>query len=130
MRRVRAGLVALLMGSALAVAVGSPAQAWSYCNPVSGTSNALNMWPRQGYCYAADRVYYTASFDYCLGITGTSTDDWAGALWNKSNFKVTVFQGSNCSYAYAWMDLPANTSDPDLVGNGLHHNISSFKFWP
>ena len=127
-RRLLAAAAAVLMGSAAAVAVGTPAQAWSYCSPIPSINGRFNIYQQQGYCGASASV--PPVFDPCYTFVGTGYNDWAAAMWNRSAYKVTVFQSDNCNYAYAWMDLPSGNSDPDLVGNFLHRNISSMKFWP
>jgi len=127
-RKLTALLAAILFGAGGAVAVGAPAQAWGYCTPVQSTADVFNFYRAAGYCGV--RNYVAPQFGWCYTLVGTPYNEWIGAVWNRTNYTVTIFQGDGCQYGYNWMDVAPQTSDPDLTNNGLYRTVSSLKFHP
>jgi hypothetical protein len=134
-RKIISLLAAVLLGSAMAVAVGTPAQAWSYCHPPERQSynNKLNLYRSEGYC--GGWTYLGVDFGHCLSFANPAGDwrnNWTGSVWNRiTGARAVLFDTPDCNYVNGpYMSIWPNTADPDLHDNYNWRNVSSINFFP
>lgn len=132
--RILAGLAALLMGASLAVATGTPAQAWSYCHPPErkSTVNKLNLYRSEGYCGGWTTI--GVDFAHCLSFANPAGDwrnNWTGSAWNRvPNARAVLFHTNNCDYVNGpYTILGPNSSNPDLHTTANWRNVSSIEWF-
>jgi hypothetical protein len=128
MRKLKALLGTVLLGAAMAVAVGSPAQAWSYCSTTGRSVNgAVNFYEFQGYC--GPWSYDTPQFGVCVDLSNNWANNWIAAVWNRTTADITLFERPDCDYINGpYMILNNGNSDPDLWNNGLYKNTTSYRW--
>lgn len=138
MKRLIRGLMAvaaslgLMAGATTAVVMSTPgtAQAWGYCHPTVAT-NSVTFARLQGMCGATEPVWAVpARLDKCINLHEHGIGDWAGALQNRSDYIVTVYQHSNCKGRQTWVPaqgIEFNLHDPVGGVYSLYHRASGMR---